>query len=63
MTAFLPLMESVSTPPANCYHLDYKQQCQKRMQIFNKKMIIKNHGSGTTALIISYKNLGHNENS
>ena len=28
--------------------LDYQQQCQQHMQLFKKK----NHGSGTTALII-----------
>ena len=33
--------------------LDYQQQCQQHMQLFKKK----NHGSGTTALIISIEEI------
>ena len=41
MTVGLPLMKSVLTPLAKvfCYHLDYQQQCQENMQLFERKFM------------------------
>ena len=38
-----------------CYHLDYQHECQQQMQLLKKTQ--KHHGSGTTALIVSNKEM------